>query len=109
MDAGSALGSMQAHADCCIRVIGDFGAAVQVNERVVLACRDHLQSTRRKQRPQPNAEGKICSFFELAAREVSTRVIASMGGVDHHNKPRGCCGTRLARLRLLGKGSQRHR
>ena len=71
---------MQANASPGFGVVGDLGAAVLVNGLVRLARGDHLDAARGEERAQADAEGEVGVLFELAAAEVASGVVASVGG-----------------------------
>ena len=58
VDAGAALGGVQAEAGLGVGVVGDFGAAVGVDGRVGFAGGDDRDAARGQQGTQPDAEGQ---------------------------------------------------
>jgi hypothetical protein len=98
---------MQAYAGSGVGVIGEFRAAIQIDEGVVFACGHNLEATSVQQRSQTNAEGEIGRFFELSAGEMSSGIVAAVGCIDHDDKTGSGGLRRLGRLWLLGNGSQR--
>ena len=79
---------MQADARCRVRVVGKFGTSVEFDKGIVLPSSDHLEPAGREQRTESNAEGEISRLFELPAREMGARVVATVGSINDYDKSR---------------------
>ena len=86
MNAGAALGGVQAEAGLGMGVVGDLGAAIKVHGGIRFASRHDLDAAGSQQRTQPYAEGESEVFLRLTVCQTSARVVAAVGGVEHHDK-----------------------
>ena len=86
MNAGAALGGVQAEAGLGLGVVGDLGAAVGVDGGVGFAGGDDLEAARGKQRTKPHAEGQGEVFSVLAVGEAAAGVVAAVGGIEHDDE-----------------------
>ena len=86
MNAGAALGGVQAEASLSLGVVGDLGAAIGVHGGVGFASRYDLNAASSQQRAQPHAEGECEGFFQLIVSEASAGVVSAVGRVQHHDE-----------------------
>ena len=107
MNSGTALAGVETKAGCGIGMIGNFCAPVQVNGSVRLSGGDNLDATGGEERTQPGVEGEICVLFELTAIEMSTGIVAAVGGIQNDDKAGGRGRLRLGSGRLLCGARQR--
>ena len=89
MHAGAAFAGVEAEADGGVGVVGKGGALVEVEGGVGLARGDDLNAASGEQGTEADVEGEVGGLFELAAVEVSTGVVAPMGGVEEDDEA-GC-------------------
>ena len=94
MDTAAALRGMKAQAGLCIDVVGDLRAAVQLHRRVGIARGGHRDTARLKQRTQPRIHGKSDGLFRLIVGEASAQIVATVGRIEHDDKPGGRRGRR---------------
>src|SRR5450631_221028 len=103
MDAGAALGNVQADASLGVGVVGDFCAPGEFNGLVRLARCDYLNAARAEEGTEANTEGEGGDFFIFAIGELTAQVFAAVSGIEHHHESGwldwGWGGSRLRNLR----------
>jgi hypothetical protein len=86
VDAGAALGGMEAEAGGGVGVVGDFSAAIGFNDGVGFAGGDDGDAAGGEQRAETDAEGEGEGFFGLSGArwigEVATDVVAAVGCIE---------------------------
>jgi hypothetical protein len=102
MHAGAAFAGMEAEADRGVGVIGKGGALVEVERGVGLAGGDDLNAAGGEEGTEADVEGEVGGLFELAAVEVSSGIVATVGGVEEDYEAGGGWWWGLGRWGCLG-------
>ena len=93
MDAGAALGGVDAEAGLSVGAVGDFGATVGVDRDIRFPRGNDGDAARGKQGAEADAEGQGVELFRLALPglivEAAARVVAAVGGIEHDDES-GC-------------------
>lgn len=102
MHACAAAAGVKAKTDGSVGVIGEGGTLVQVEGSVGLAGGDDLDATSGEQGAQADVEGEVGGLFKLTAIEVSSGIVAAVGGVEEDYEAWSGWGC-LGRLRRRGR------
>ena len=82
MNAGAVFAGVQTEADSGIGVVGNLRAPIEVNGYIRFACGDDLDSTGGEKGTEADVEREVGGFFQLAAIEMCTGVVAAVGCVE---------------------------
>ena len=100
MDAGAALGGVEAEAGLSVGAVGDFGAPAGVDRSVGFAGGDDSDAARGEQRAEADAEGQGDGFLGLAGAggvlEDAAGVVAAVSGIEDYDEAAGGSGRGLS-------------
>ena len=86
VDAGAALGNMEADACLGVGVVGDLRAPGEFNGLVGFTGSDHLDAACAKEGAEANAEGEGGDLFVFAVGEFAPEVFAAVSGIEYHHE-----------------------